>query len=84
MCLPYMAGKISSCHFRDTKTREIQYFFYSTDKAIAGKQFIGTSVVHTEKSLSCRARQNCVGQVEIKCYLPYLTWLVPSKVNFEP
>ena len=71
VCLPYMAGKISS--------REIQYSFNSTDKAIAGKQLISTSKVDTEKSLSCsfnhtfcRTGQNCVWQGEIKVYLPYL------------
>ena len=37
--LLYMAGKISSCTFRDTITqREIKYFINSTDKALAGKQ----------------------------------------------
>ena len=78
VCPPHMAGKIS-CNFRDTKTREIQYFFNNTDKAIAGKQVIGTSKVHVEKSLSftfyhtfCRAGHNCVGQEEIKVNLPYL------------
>ena len=52
---------------------------HSTDRALAGKQLIGTSIVHTEKSLSCSfyhtfggAGQNCVGQVESKVYLPYL------------
>ena len=46
VCLPYKAGKISSCNFRDTKPRrEIQYFFNSTHKTIAGKHLIGTSIV---------------------------------------
>ena len=76
-----MLGKISSCNFRDTycNLRETRYSFNSTDKAIAGTQLIGTSEVDAEKSLSCsfyhtfcRAGQNCVGQVEIRVYLPYL------------
>ena len=56
--LPYMAlmaDKISLCNFLDTITqkknnitREIQYFFNSTDKAIAEKQLICTSIVHIE------------------------------------
>ena len=77
VCLPCMAGKISSCNFKDTVTQ--YHFINSADTAIAGKQLIGTSKVHTEKSLSgsfyhtfCRAGQNCVGQVKNKVYLPYL------------
>ena len=42
VCLPYMAGKISSCNFRDTITKgKSAVFFNNADKAIAGKQFIG-------------------------------------------
>ena len=86
VCLPYMADNTLMCTFRDTKnTREIQSFFNSTDNAIAGKQLLGTSKVHTEESLSCplhhtfcRAGQNCVGQVEIKVYLPYLASALKS------
>ena len=61
-------------------TKELKSnIFFSTDKALTGKKLIGKSIVHTEKSLSysfyhtfCRVGQNCVGQVEIKVYLPYL------------
>ena len=88
VCLPYMAIKILPCDFRDF-TLEIHYFFNSTDKAIAGKQLIGTGIVHIEKPLSysfyhtfCRAVQNCVGQAEIKVYQPYLA--SAFKVNLEP
>ena len=86
MCLPHKAGKISSCNLRVTKTPGKSNIFQQyVDKAIAGKQLIGTSKVHTEKSLSCsfydtfcRAGQNCVGHVEIKVYLPYLASALES------
>ena len=73
-----MAGKISSCNFRDTITQgKSDIFFNNTDEAIAGKQL--TDIVHTEKSLSylfhhtfCKVGQTCAQQVEIKVYLPYL------------
>ena len=78
--LPYVAGKITSCNFKNSITQgKSDIFFNSTDKAIAEKQFSGTSKLHTERSLSCsfyhtfcRAGQNFVGQVEIKVYLPFL------------
>ena len=50
-------------------------FFNSTNKAIAGKQLMCTL-------RKVWAVQNCVGQLEIKVYLPYLA--SASKVNVEP
>ena len=87
VCLPYMTGKISSFNFRDTITQgKTNIFFNSTDKAIAGKQLIGTSIVHAEKSLPCSLFAGQVkilsGRYKLKFTCP--TWQVPSKVNVEP
>ena len=82
VCQSYMAGKISSRNFRDIITQRKSIIFNSKDKAIAGKQLIGTRIGHTEKPLACssyhifcRPGQNYVRQVEIK---------VSSKVTVEP
>ena len=52
-CLLYMADKISSCNLRDTLTqRKSNYFFNSAEKAIAGKQAIGTSIFCTYRKVT--------------------------------
>ena len=52
--LPYMAGKISSCKFRDTITQEKSNMFSTVQiEPVAWKQLIDTNIVHTEKSLPC-------------------------------
>ena len=81
VCLPYMAGKISSFNFKERYYRHKgnSIFFNSSDKAIAGKLLSGSSIVQTEKSLSCsfyhtfcRTGQNFLGQVNIKVALQKL------------
>ena len=69
---------------------EIQYFFNSTDKAIAGKQLIGTSIVHNRKVDFMFIQSHLLwGRSELwwacrKLKFTCPTWYVPSKVNVEP
>ena len=53
VCLPYMAGKISSCNIRDIITQG-KYNIFSTVqiiiKAIARKHVSGTSIVHVHST----------------------------------